>query len=296
MKDPLRLMCILAHPDDESLGTGGILAKYAAEGVETYLVTATRGERGWTGDPAANPGLTALGQMREAELRAAAQVLGLREVAFLDYMDGDLDQADPVEAIARIVDHLRRLRPQVVVTFGPDGNYGHPDHIAISQFTTAAIVCAADPTYHLGTGEATGEEEYMALQPDLPVASPLQAHRVTKLYYAVDSLMLVEQARAVFGDLTFVVDGVERRWVAWEEWAVTTRIDATAHWRTVWQAILCHQSQIAGIQEKLSALPEEQHQLFWGRQNLYRAFSLVNGGRQVENDLFAGLRPHIERG
>src|ERR1700730_16777376 len=87
MTDKLRLMCVLAHPDDESLGMGGVLAKYAAEGVETYLVTATRGERGWQDDPADNPGLSVLGKLREAELRAAAGILGLREVCFLDYID-----------------------------------------------------------------------------------------------------------------------------------------------------------------------------------------------------------------
>ena len=63
MSDPLKLMCVLAHPDDESLGTGGVLAKYAAEGINTYLVTATRGERGWSGDPKDNPGLEALGRL-----------------------------------------------------------------------------------------------------------------------------------------------------------------------------------------------------------------------------------------
>lgn len=79
----LRVMCCLAHPNDESLGAGGILAKYAAEGVLTYLVTATRGERGWVGDQAAYPGEEALWRLREAELRAAARVLGLQEVRFL---------------------------------------------------------------------------------------------------------------------------------------------------------------------------------------------------------------------
>ena len=99
MTSSLRLLCVLAHPDDESLGTGGILAKYSAEGVETYLLTATRGERGWPGKPEENPGLTALGRIREAELQAAAAILGLHEVTFLDYLDGDVDQADPAEAI-----------------------------------------------------------------------------------------------------------------------------------------------------------------------------------------------------
>src|SRR5215208_2411556 len=147
MPKPLRLMCVLAHPDDESLGNGGMLAKYAAEGVETYLVTATRGERGWQGAEQDNPGMAALGTIREAELRAAAQVLGLREFHFLDYIDGDLDHADPAEAIAKIVTHLRRVKPHVVLTFGPAGAYGHPDHIAICQFATAACVAAADAGY-----------------------------------------------------------------------------------------------------------------------------------------------------
>jgi LmbE family N-acetylglucosaminyl deacetylase len=66
-----------------------------------------------------------------------------RQVEFLDYIDGDLDQADPAEAIGQIVSHIRRIQPQVIVTFGPDRSYGHPDHIAISQFTSAAVVCAA---------------------------------------------------------------------------------------------------------------------------------------------------------
>ena len=86
MADTLKLMAVLAHPDDESLGIGGILAKYAAEGIETFLVTATRGERGWFGDEREYPGLEALGQIREAELRAAAEVLGIRGVDFLGYI------------------------------------------------------------------------------------------------------------------------------------------------------------------------------------------------------------------
>src|SRR5437588_3128911 len=110
MANQLKLMCILAHPDDESLGNGGILAKYAAEGVETYLVTATRGERGWFGDERDYPGVEALGKIREAELRAAARVLGIRSVDFLDYIDGDLDQAPPTEVIAKIEGHVRRVR------------------------------------------------------------------------------------------------------------------------------------------------------------------------------------------
>ena len=118
---PLRLLCILAHPDDESLGLGGILAKYGAGGIETHLVTATRGERGWFGPPEENPGSIALGRIRERELRDAAHVLGIREVVLLDYRDGELEKADQSELLRQLVEQVRRIRPDVVVTFDHNG-------------------------------------------------------------------------------------------------------------------------------------------------------------------------------
>lgn len=270
MTDPLRLMCVLAHPDDESQGTGGTLAKYAAEGIATYLVTATRGERGWFGPEHENPGLEALGRIREAELRAAGQILGLREVNLLDYIDGDLDQADPAEAIAKIVGRLRRVRPHVVVTIPPDGFYGHPDHIAISQFTQAAVVCAADAAY--------------------VEASHLPPHRVSKLYYVVDSKSVVARVTLLLGGpITMPVDGVERQHIGWEEWAITTRLEVAAHWRTALRAILAHESQLPSL-GSIKDWPDETQQQIWGQATYYRVFSLVNGGRQVEHDLFEGLR------
>src|SRR4030095_2188631 len=153
-----RLMAVLAHPDDESLGMGGTLAKYASEGADVFLLTATRGDggryRGYRpGDPQ-HPGSWALANIREAELRAAASALGVREVSLLDYHDQHLDLANPREAISTIVEHLRRVQPDVVVTFGPDGAYGHPDHVAISQFTTAAIVAAAHSAFSCDEIEA----------------------------------------------------------------------------------------------------------------------------------------------
>jgi LmbE family N-acetylglucosaminyl deacetylase len=265
----LRLMCVFPHPDDETLGMGSTLAKYAAEGVDISLVTATRGERGWTGDPSAYPGPRALGEIRTAELHAAAHVLGIREVVFLDYIDGDLDQADPAEAIGRIVAQIRRVRPQVVVTFGPDGSYGHPDHIALSQFTGAALVCAADASY-------AGSQ---ALLP----------HQVAKFYYMVDTQTDIETILPIIGDVVFPVDGVARGLVGWKEWAITTRIDATDYWRTMLRAADCHASQLPGY-PNFEVLTQEQYKAFWGVRSYYRAFSTVNGGRRVENDLFEGLR------
>jgi LmbE family N-acetylglucosaminyl deacetylase len=269
MTDKLKLMAVLAHPDDESLGFGGILAKYAAEDIETSLVTATRGERGWFGDEREYPGLEALGQKREAELRAAAEVLAIRSVDFLGYLDGELDQAHPAEVVAKIVGHLRLVKPDVVVTFGPDGSYGHPDHIAISQCTTAAIIEAASP--------------------DSLYYRDLAPHSVAKLYYLVSTHKLLDVFQFVFGDLVMQIDGVERRGAAWPEWQITTRIDTWDYWRTVWKAVCCHRTQLPAY-HLLEGLPEEQHKVLWGCQTYYRAFSLVNGGRTVEHDLFEGLR------
>lgn len=269
MVEKLKLMCVLAHPDDESLGTGGALAKYAAEGVETYLVTATRGERGRIGDKRGHLDLATVGQIREAELLAAAEILGVREVQFLDYIDGDLDRADVSEAVAKIVSHIRRVQPQVVITFDANGSYGHPDHIAISQLTTAATVCAADSSYKTLNDHA--------------------AHRVSKLYQMAWTRGKFEAYQAAFKDLKFNVDEVERRATPWPDWAITTFIDTVAYAPTVWQAVQCHQSQMS-IYRELQHLSDEHHRALWGAQEFYRVFSLVNGGRQRETDLFEGLR------
>jgi LmbE family N-acetylglucosaminyl deacetylase len=270
MNDSLKLMAILAHPDDESMGIGGTLARYAAEGVETYLVTATRGERGWIGEPDANPGLQVLGEIREHELLAATDALGLTEVDILGYIDGDLDQADPREITAKLVGIIRRVRPDVVITFGPDGAFGHPDHIAISQFTYAALVSAADSRY----------SDEIGSNPE---------HRVAKLYHKIWTVEEDEIFEAAFGDVVMLVDGGERRAIGWPDWSITARIDTADYWQTCWQAISCHRSQLR-VYDQLLALPEEQHRKLWGNQGFARAFSLVNGGRTVERDLFEGLR------
>lgn len=268
----LKLMCILAHPDDESLGMGGTLAKYAAEGIETYLVTATRGEKGWWGEEKDYPGPKVLGRTREAELRCAAQTLGIREVRILDYVDGDLDQADTGEVIDKIVTQVRRVKPDVVATFAPEGAYGHPDHIAISQWATAAVVSAAHP--------APGPENR---------ETPLLAHRVSKLYYMAWTQTKWAAYESVFGNLIINIDGTERRTNPWPDWAITTVIHTESYWPISWNAVSCHKSQLPAY-GKLQNLSEEHHKGLWGTQEFYRAFSLVNGGRKREDDLFEGLR------
>jgi len=274
MTEALRLLAVFAHPDDESMGMGGTLAKYSAEGVETYLVCASRGERGWFGPQEQNPGLSALGQVRTKELENAVRELGMKGLYFLDAIDGEVDQANPAEAIGKIVSHLRQIKPQVVVTFPPDGNYGHPDHIAVGQFTQAAILCAADSSYQ--------------------DVKNLPAHRVLKLYYMVDSESFLNLITPFVGDITFPVDDQVRGEVAWKEWMITTRIDMADHCHAAWGAIQCHQSQLLSL-GLLAEMPEDAGVAVLAMQGtFYRAFSLVNGGREIEKDLFEGMREKVQ--
>ncbi|HSB64295.1 MAG TPA: PIG-L family deacetylase [Thermoanaerobaculia bacterium] len=275
MTDARRLMVVAAHPDDETLGFGGVLARYAAEGVATFLLTATRGDRGrYFGHPAGHPehpGRRAMALIREKELSAAAAVLGLREVRLLDYEDQELDRADVAEVMTAIVGHLRRARPDVVLTFAPDGSYGHPDHIAISQLTTAAVVASADPGFGGARAPTLG-----------------QAHAVKKLYYLAWGESAWDAYQSAFKKLVSTVDGVERQANPWPDWALTTVVDTRSFWPVVSRAVSCHESQV-GAYAALKTLAPAQHEALWGSQSFYRAFSLVNGGRRRESDLFEGV-------
>ncbi|MEK7873096.1 MAG: PIG-L family deacetylase, partial [Chloroflexota bacterium] len=130
------LLLVFAHPDDESFGVGGTAALYAAAGTPVHLACATKGERG-TKDTA----LTGqkLGAIREGELRRACAVLGVRNISFLGYMDGDVDKVAFPEMVESIAAVMRRVRPDAVVTFGPDGVTRHPDHVAVGRAATAAF-------------------------------------------------------------------------------------------------------------------------------------------------------------
>ena len=269
MDETLKLLAIFPHPDDETLGLGSTLTRYSSEGVETYLLCATRGERGWFDSEGPNPGLDEVGRIREAELRYAAENLGLYDVSFLDYIDGDVDQANPEEIIGKIVSHIRRIKPQVVVTFGPDGAYGHPDHIALSQFTNGALVCAADRNF---------------------VDSNAQPpHRVLKLYYMVDSQAVVNAANEAFGGISIEIDGVTRSHVGWADWQITTWLDNNKYLDKVQKAMLCHKSQMPGY-HPIDQWSLKELATIFGTGHFYRAFSLVNSGRTMERDLFEGLR------
>ena len=132
---------MFAHPDDEMFCAAGTLAKYVGAGAEAMVVSATRGQAGQIRDAHAATRRT-LGAVREQELRAACKLLGVERTLCLDYGDGTLDQIDQSELQEVVLEQFRAFGPDVVITFGEDGAYGHPDHIAISRATTDAFARA----------------------------------------------------------------------------------------------------------------------------------------------------------
>jgi LmbE family N-acetylglucosaminyl deacetylase len=144
------LLAVLAHPDDETFGIGGTLAKYAHEDTDVYLICATKGEVGEM-DEQFMQGFSDPADRRECELRCAAKKLGIKEVIFLNYRDSGMPGsvhnqnplslwATPVEEIAaKIVAEIKKIEPQVIITFDPIGGYHHPDHIRIHEATKLAF-------------------------------------------------------------------------------------------------------------------------------------------------------------
>jgi LmbE family N-acetylglucosaminyl deacetylase len=138
------LLAVYAHPDDESFSVAGTFRRYHDEGVKTALICATAGEQGQISNPLLATH-ESLGQVREQELREACRIIGVQDLTLLGYHDGMLSSVDKTEAVGRIVYHIRRLRPQVVITFDANGDYGHPDHMVVHQLALAAFHKAGDP-------------------------------------------------------------------------------------------------------------------------------------------------------
>jgi N-acetylglucosamine malate deacetylase 2 len=181
-----RLAVVLAHPDDESFTMGGTIAKCSDEGIEVELILATHGEAGIEGlDP------REAAQLREQEVNAACVVLGVRLVRFLGFADGHLADADEPAAVEHLAHKLGEFQPDIVITFGPDGISGHPDHVAISRWTTAAFDRLSQAPggprklYYIVPSEATRQGCGVAPQPAVvggPVAYiDIDAYRVTKV-------------------------------------------------------------------------------------------------------------------
>lgn len=146
---------VWAHPDDEAFLSAGLMAAAVGRGARVVCVTATRGEEGSQCEDEWPP--DRMGEIREGELRRSLQILGVTEHRFLDYRDGACGEADPREAVGRIARVIEEVRPDSVLTFGPDGMTGHPDHRVVSLWATVAFAEAAGAAARLYFATTTPE-------------------------------------------------------------------------------------------------------------------------------------------
>ena len=154
------LLAVMAHPDDESMGCGGLILRHTRAGITTHLICATYGEAGWMGKPLGAKEED-LAQIRVGELQAAADALALSGVELWDYSDGGVNKENQQEITQRIWEQITKLRPRAVVGWGPDGGYGHPDHIAIGACTDAAVSAMAEgdrpALYHIAVDQQVAD-------------------------------------------------------------------------------------------------------------------------------------------
>lgn len=265
------LLVALAHPDDETFGVGGAMARAVDEGHRVVIVCATRGEVGEIADPSlATP--ETLGQVREHELRAAAHALGVEDVRFLGYRDSGmagtpenahpaaLVNADPDDVVGRLVRQIRDVRPDVAVTFEPGGIYGHPDHVTISQRVTAAVDAAADPARYAEAGPA---------------------HSVARLYYlALPKSVLREFQRAAqaAGVQWGVADAIQIE-SAVDDADIDAALDVSRWVDRKRAAVAAHATQLGTVAQ----MPDEFRQRMFSRE----WFVLARGER--DGELLAGL-------
>jgi LmbE family N-acetylglucosaminyl deacetylase len=154
------LLLVLAHPDDESMGTGGLILRHTRAGIATHLICATYGEAGWMDKP---PGAKKedLTEIRAKELEEAAAALALTGVELWDYPDGGVSASDQQQITQRIWEEISKRRPRAVVGWGPDGGYGHPDHIAMGSCTDAAVAAMTEgdrpSLYHVAIDQQIDE-------------------------------------------------------------------------------------------------------------------------------------------
>jgi len=286
MNESLVLLAIHAHPDDESLGTGGTLAKYAAEGVETVLVCCTRGEEGEFLNPSLDPSefRDRITEVRMKELEEAIKILGVKRVYFLGYRDSGtagkpsnshpraLVNADTKEATGRLVRIMREVRPQVVITYNEKGLYGHPDHIAVNKITLSAIAASGDPSMY----------------PEIP----LPPWRPERLYYiAIPKSRLLKMKEIIEKrgerfdyDIDFMGTPDEE---------ITTIIDVSPFIDQKIRAIYSHRSQI-GPRSLVSRMTEPFRSEAMGKE-CYVCVIGCKGGVSADN-LFEGIRKYEQRG
>ncbi len=283
MTTKLSLIGIYGHPDDEQ-GVSGLMAKYARQGADVTLVCCTRGEAGEIA-PGVKATAANLGSVREEELRCAAEKIGIQNLYFLDYRDsgmmGTAENNDPrslwranvlqvAEKVTRIV---RRHQPQVMLTFDPNGGYGHPDHIRAHQAATMAYYLAGDPR----------------IFPE-QIKDGLTAWTPIKLYWGAFSRgrfrQVAEMVQQLGMELSVPMQELLKRGTPDE--CVTTRIDVSGFVDLKLNALFCHASQMDPnlIWNKL---PAEVRRESMKAETLILAESRAAPVGGVETDLFTGI-------
>jgi LmbE family N-acetylglucosaminyl deacetylase len=262
-RHPRHVLAVFAHPDDEILCGAGTLAICAARGAHVTLVCATRGELG----PIASPELAThetLPHVRERELRASCKHLGIEDVRFLGLPDAGVSwAAEEAGTVSNLVVLIRELRPCVILTFGPDGLYGHFDHEAIGELTTKARSVAADPHAIPDAGQGFG-----AAQLFYPViTSSMVAELLSGAKQAgiPDSLWRLKPA-AFTGEAS----------------SITTRVDVSSVLSRKLAALACHRTQLEADNVLKHLTPALAHQ-FFGTE----CFRCVDGGTRSPLDVLA---------
>lgn len=282
--DQRTLLAVFAHPDDESFGPGGTLAKYAAEGVQVWLVCATDGDAG-TVDADMLAGYANTAQLRAAELCCAAQTLGLKGVDWLGYRDSgmagapdnqhpaSLFQAPMEQVVGQIVASIRRRRPQVIICDNEFGGYGHPDHIKLHQATQQAFAAAGDASQYPEAGA-----------PWQPQRLFFTAFRAGWLKWLVRLMPLVGRNPRQFGrnkDIDLV------QIVGWET-PIHAHIDVWPYRAIKSRAAACHKSQ-GGEQTFGQRLPGFLQRRLLGYETFTQGYPAPDPQGKVLNDLFGPL-------
>jgi len=277
---PHTILTVLAHPDDESFGMGGTLALYASRGANVHLLCATRGEAG-SADDKHLQGFNSIGQMREAELRCAASILGLKGVYFLGYRDSGMPGAadnnhpealiqHPIEEVAaKVVHYIRTLKPDIVLTFDPIGSYRHPDHIHIHQATVLAFERAGDGSFYPEAGP-----------PYSPAA--LYFHTIPRgfLKFAIQLLRLLGKDPSHWGQN----GDIDLAAIAAVNFPTHVRIDIRSVLDKKEAASNCHSSQGGGQTQR--GFTGKILRLFGGYETYMQAYPPVQARKRIKRDFF----------
>jgi mycothiol S-conjugate amidase len=280
------LLAIHAHPDDESSKGSGTMAKYADEGTKVVLVCATRGEEGDILNPRMDqPGIKErMAELREAELETACDILGVEAIYQLGYRDSGMPKtgsnehpdafcnADPDEAVGRLVEIIRTERPEVVLCYDESRGYEHPDHVKVHEWGTEAFHAAGDPQRYPDRGNPWKPAK-------LYFFATFTKRRFMKLHEAA------------------VQEGIESPYAGWlDQWdqmgfvepAIDCQVDVADFIETRSKALLAHATQI-DPDSFWFAIPDEMHRRIYPWEDYTRVMSHVPVPDEGETDLFEGI-------